>query len=377
MRIGLFPLEIGRKVGGLEVYETNLIRSLARVDAHNEYHVFCLDPSVPEILKIQAENLRFKVLSAGRLKGVLWDIPRAFAEARLDLFHALFVPPPFTGVPYVFTHHGSEVIERPDFYPFALGLRIRVLFRRAFQKAGLIICVSNYVRDYLAQVRRVPLEKLRTIYHGYDPAFSSIHKPAAHKLVAAKYNLSQPFLLTVGRIEPRKNPVQVLRAYNCFRCSVPDAPKLVFAGMKTWSAKEFDQTVAELSLQSSVVQLGHVPNDELPSLYAASEFVIYASLWEGFGLPVLEAYAAGTPLIASRTTSLPEVAGGACLLVDPNSPEDIASAMRSLHADPRLRDDLVRRGYQRAAAFSWDRTARETISTYSALAAKLRSQKAP
>jgi len=364
MRIGLFPLEIGRKVGGLEVYETSLIRALARIDVRNEYRVFCLDPAVPEILNIHAENVQFEILPAGRLKGVLWDIPHAMAKARLDLFHALFVPPPFTSVPYVFTHHGTEVIERPDFYPFALGLRMRALFRRAFQKARLIICVSNYVRDYLAQVQHIPLEKLRTIYHGYDPGFGSIQKPAARKHVADKYRLNQPFLLTVGRIEPRKNPIQVLRAYDSFRRSVPDAPKLVFVGMKTWSAKEFDRTVVELGLEDSIMQLGHVPHDDLPALYAASKFAIYASLWEGFGLPVLEAYAAGTPLIASRTTSLPEIGGDACLLVDPTSTENIAAAMRSLNADQGLRDLLVCRGQKRAAAFSWDRTARETLSAY-------------
>ncbi|MDR5729772.1 MAG: glycosyltransferase family 1 protein [Terriglobia bacterium] len=180
--------------------------------------------------------------------------------------------------------------------------------------------------------------------------------------------MDQPFLLTVGRIEPRKNPIQVLRAYDMFRRSVPDAPKLVFAGMKTWSAKQFDRTVSQLGLQNSIIQLGYVPQEYLPALYAASEFAVYASLWEGFGLPVLEAYASGTPLIASRTTSLPEVSGGACLLVDPNSAEDIAAAMRTLHADPALRERLVSLGHKRVASFSWDRTAQETLNIYSALA---------
>src|SRR5206468_2522976 len=140
MRIGLFALETGRNVGGLEVYETELIRALARIDAGNEYRVYCLDQRVPDILDLRAPNFRFDVRAVSRFKGVLWAAPRAMAESRLDLFHALFVPPPFTSIPYVFTHHGSEVLERPDFYPWALGLRMRFLFRRALARAERIIC---------------------------------------------------------------------------------------------------------------------------------------------------------------------------------------------------------------------------------------------
>jgi glycosyltransferase involved in cell wall biosynthesis len=368
MRIGLVVLEVGRRVGGLEVYETNLVQALARVDPDNEYRVFCLDPAVPEILQVKAANLHFEVLNAGRFKGVAFDIPRALAQAKLDLFHALFVPPPLTSVPYVFTHHGSEVIERPDFYPLALGLRMRFLFKRALKRARLVICVSNYVRDYLLNVRQIPLARLRTVYHGCDPRFRSVEKPAARKLVRDKYALNQPFILTIGRIEPRKNPVRVLRAYDRFRRSVLDAPRLVFVGMKTWSATEFDRTAAELGLRDSIAQLGDVSHDDLPSLYAASEFAVFASLWEGFGLPVLEAYAAGTPLITSRTTSLPEISGGACLLVDPNSVEEIARAMQSLHQDGPLRAKLVSQGRERASAFSWDQAARETLDAYRSVA---------
>lgn len=364
MRIGLVVLEVGRRVGGLEVYETNLVRALARVDSGNEYRVFCLDPSVPELLQVKAANFHFEVLNTGRFKGVALDIPRALAKAKLDLFHALFVPPPLTSVPYVFTHHGSEVIERPDLYPFALGLRMRFLFKRALKQARLIICVSNYVRDYLINSRQIPLQRLRTVYHGCDPRFASVEKNEARKLVKDKYAQNQPFILAVGRIEPRKNPVRVLRAYDRFRRSAPDAPRLVFAGMKTWSAAEFDRTVTELRLNDSISQLGHVSNDELPSLYAASEFAVFASLWEGFGLPVLEAYAAGTPLIASRTTSLPEISGGACLLVNPDSVEEIAMAMQSLHQDAQLRAKLVSLGRERVRAFSWDQAARQTLDTY-------------
>jgi glycosyltransferase involved in cell wall biosynthesis len=139
--------------------------------------------------------------------------------------------------------------------------------------------------------------------------------------------------------------------------------------MKTWSARDFDRTIQELGLIDFIVELGYVPEEHLRWLYAAAEFAVFASLWEGFGYPALEAFATGTPLLSSRTTSLPEVCGNAALLVDPYSIEEIASAMASLqmaslHNDQRLREELIQKGHARAALYSWDRTARETVSAY-------------
>lgn len=370
MRVGLFALETGRDVGGLEVYERNLIQNLAKIDQHNEYIVFCLDARVPDLLALNAPNFEMRVLNASRLRGVLWDAPRAMAKAGLDLFHAIFVPPPFTSVPYVFTHHGSEVMERPDFYPFALGLRMRVLFRRAFKNAKRILCVSNYVRDYLSKTRGLDERRLTTVYPGFGSEFRRIDKVSAKSFVERNYGLTQPYLLTVGRIEPRKNPIHVLRAYDSFRRRVADPPKLVFAGMKTWSGREFDRTVVDLGLRDQVVELGHVPHENLPALYSASEFAVFVSLWEGFGLPVVEAFATGTPVITSLGTSLPEVSDGAALLVDPCSVESIAGTMCTLHSNRELHARCIERGLARAGAFSWEHTARETLDAYRAVASQ-------
>lgn len=364
MRIGLFTLEIGRNVGGLEVYETELIRALAQVDRENEYAVFCLDPRVPEILGVDAPNFKFNVLRTGRVRGVLYDVPRAMLREKLDVFHAMFVPPPFTSIPYVFTHHGSEVIERPDFYPFFLGLRMRFLFKCAFRRARRIICVSDYVRDYLTSRQRIPASRLQTIYHGCRSHFKPAPVSHSREAVAAMFGVNAPYILCVGRIEPRKNPIRLLEAYAMFRQQISCAPKLVFVGLKWWSSSEFDRTVNRLRLNDHVVVLGHLADGALPFLYAGAEFAVYPSLWEGFGLPVLEAFASGTALISSRVTSIPEVAGDAAILVDPYSTTEIAGAMQSLYEDARLRERLIAAGLSRVRQFSWEHTAQQTVGAY-------------
>jgi alpha-1,3-rhamnosyl/mannosyltransferase len=172
----------------------------------------------------------------------------------------------------------------------------------------------------------------------------------------------------VARIEPRKNPIRVLEAYDRFRRDVPNPPLLVFAGMKTWSGRDFDQALTRLGLREYVRELGYVEHTHLPDLYAAARFTVFASLWEGFGLPALEALACGSPLIAGRTTSLPEICEGVSVLVDPTSADQICDAMRRLHTNPDLRDQLANSGPGRARSFTWERTAEETHAVYEELA---------
>jgi glycosyltransferase involved in cell wall biosynthesis len=362
MKIGLFALETGRKVGGLEVYETNLIRALARIDQTNRYSIFSLDPIVAQTLQISAPNFRFHVTPANRFKGVAWDAPRAMRKDGIDLFHALFVPPPLTTIPYAFTMHGSEVLARPEFYPLALRWRIQFLFRRAIKNARLIFCVSNYVRGYLQKEQRVAAGRLATAYPGCD--FAPMAPDLARAQVQRQFSLRDPYVLTVGRIEPRKNPITLLKAYDQFRRSVANPPKLCFAGMKTWSAKEFDQTIRERSLAPFIVELNHVPHESLAALYSAANFTLFPSLWEGFGLPAVEAMACGSPLITSNNTSLPEITGGAALLVEPESVESISMAIRCLHENANLRAELREKGLQQARKFSWDETARQCLRGY-------------
>jgi alpha-1,3-rhamnosyl/mannosyltransferase len=367
MNVGLFAIETGRAVGGLETYEVELIRAIAAVDHNNRYKVYTLSRDVPELIGVRQENFEYVVLEKGRFRGVAYSAPKAMQEGQLDLFHALFVPPPFVSVPYVFTYHGTEAIERPDFYPRLLGMRMRFLFRRAFAKAAAIICVSGYVKDRLVASGLSP-ERLYAVPLASRKDMTKVAKPQAAKAVRELYGLERPFFLCVGRIEPRKNPVTTLRAYAKFCETESPPPALVFAGDKTWSAADFDRTVRKLRLEGKVLSLGHVANPGL--LYCAAEAMVFASLWEGFGLPIIEAFASGCPVITSNTTSMPEVAADCALIVDPCSIDEIARAMTLMHGDADLRHRLSQKGMRRAREFSWRATAEATIAVYRKIAVR-------
>jgi glycosyltransferase involved in cell wall biosynthesis len=179
--------------------------------------------------------------------------------------------------------------------------------------------------------------------------------------VRAELGIEPPYILSVGTLEPRKNLSTLLAAYATLERS---APRLVLAGARGWHAQSLAAQVQAPALRERVVLPGYVPDDLLPDLYAGAECFVYPSLYEGFGLPPLEALACGTPVITSTTSSLPEVVGDAALLVEPTRTDELAAALRRILEDEHLRDDLRRRGPLRAARFSWERCARETMQVY-------------
>lgn len=189
-------------------------------------------------------------------------------------------------------------------------------------------------------------------------------EPAQVQSVLRRYQLAQPYILYVGSIEPRKNLLRLLQAYARLRDDLP-AWKLVIVGARNaWKSTPISAELRKLNLTSWVQFTGYVPEEDLPALYNGASLFVFPSLYEGFGLPVLEAMACGTPVITSNISSLPEVAGDAALLVDPYNVDEIAAVMRRVLSDPDLCADLRHRGLERAKEFSWERTARQTLEVY-------------
>jgi len=297
---------------------------------------------------------------------ILWEQtvqPFALRKERVDLLHALaFVTPLLSPCPAVVTIYDLSFLLYPEsfkrFKRFYLGLFTRLSARRARR----IIAISRSTKRDVIRLLGVPPEKVEVVYCGIDEAFH----PLAEDQVAvfrSERGLPERFVLFVGTIEPRKNVARLIEAFSVFRFPFSDF-RLVIGGAKGWFYDDVFARVEELGLEGQVVFPGYIPVSELPLWYNAAELFVYPSLYEGFGLPPLEAMACGTPVITANTSSLPEVVDSAGLTVDPLDVEGLAEAMRRVLGDEVLRREMRERGLQRAKSFSWMKTAQETVQVY-------------
>ena len=300
----------------------------------------------------------------GQVLGVPFN--RLVPEA--TLFHATeHLLMPLRDVPTVLTVHDLIFHLFPEYHKPLNYWYLRWTMPLYVRRADALIAVSEATRQDLIRLYGVPPAKVRVIPEAAAPHF----RPAPAEDVArvrSRYRLPPRFLLTVGTIEPRKNLPRLFQALA--RLEGAKRPPLVVAGSKGWLYEETFRTVERLGLEGQVAFLGHVPEEDLPALYTAADLFVLPSLYEGFGLPVLEAMACGTPVVCSHAASLREVAGDAARYVDPRDPEAMAEVLREAWEDPDLRAALRARGLARAASFSWRRTAEETLALYDALLAE-------
>jgi glycosyltransferase involved in cell wall biosynthesis len=275
-----------------------------------------------------------------------------------------------TGVAPIQLAAGGKVTTIHDVIPFIYPetsttldwLIYRFWLPLAVRRLDAIITVSTQSKEDIVRFLPVDEDKITVV----PLAAGGAYRPLAGNEVAAalqKYEISKPYILYVGSLESRKNLPRLLEAYAQLR-RWSEQWTMVIVGARKWKYAPIFETVQRLGLEPYVDFTGYVEEEDLPALYNGADLFVFPSLYEGFGLPVLEAMACGTPVVTSNTSSLPEVAGDAALLVDPYDVEEIAAAMRSILEDEALAADLRERGLVRAKEFSWKRTARETIAVY-------------
>jgi len=365
MKIGISVLTAGRNAGGPETYEVELIRNLARLDRNNQYYIYCTDESAAQAIDVRQENFCYRLLRpSSRWLSVLLSLPVLMRKDQVDLLHATFTPPPFFFKPLVYTVHCVSSFVRPEFYPVAVRWRLNKLLRIGIEKAKHIICVSAATQVHLQKLFRVPVNRTTVVYHGVRPIFAPIPHQKASQSVADKWNIRNPYFLYVGKLETRKNVGRILQAYARYRAMSGGQEKLVLVGRRSASFPNIDKVILALGIGEQVVFPGYVPIEDLPLLYGAAKMFVFPSCWEGFGIPILEAMACGAPVLTSNTTSMPEVAGNAALLVNPESVEDIAEGMAHVASSATLRSSLIERGFERAKDFTWENCARQTLEVY-------------
>ncbi|NJN99203.1 MAG: glycosyltransferase family 4 protein [Anaerolineales bacterium] len=370
MHIGLnahlLSLSQSYRGAGISWYIFNLLKNLAGASPDFCYSAFLSEPAFQEpALALHLSRLPTQRPAAR----ILWEQfiqPLALRQARVDMLHALaFVAPLATPCPFVVTVYDLSFLRYPDaFRPFNRWY-LREFTARSVKRARAIIAISESTRQDVINWLGAPPERVHTVYCGVDEAFRPLPAAEVAAFKAAK-RLPDTFVLFLGTLEPRKNVDGLIRAYACWRKQEPDVPPLVIAGGKGWYYNHIFSLVESLNLTERVRFTDYVPQSELPLWYNAASLFVYPSHFEGFGLPVLEAMACGTPVITSTVSSLPEVTGntGAARLVNPADADALAAAMREVMADTDLRAAMSQQALIRANYFSWDKTAHETVEVY-------------
>lgn len=286
----------------------------------------------------------------------------------VDVFHTSdVVNCGLPGAKNVTTIHDLTAVLFPQYHTQQVRETLAEKFRFAQTRADAVICVSESARRDAVEHLGLDPARVHVVHNGVDPAFRPL-PPARVEAALRPLGLTQQgYILHVGTIEPRKNLVRLVQAYHRLCQRVPDVPRLVLAGMQGWLYEDVPAEVEALGLEERVVLLGRVAGELLPALYNGARCFVYPSLYEGFGLPVLEAMACGVPVVTSNSSSLPEVAGDAAILVDPYDVMGIAEAVEQVLMDDDRVTTLRERGLERAARFTWEATARETLKVYEKL----------
>jgi alpha-1,3-rhamnosyl/mannosyltransferase len=300
-----------------------------------------------------------------------WVLQRNVAKLRNPVYHETNYILSSFDLPTVVTIHDLSHILYPQCHPRE---RVRYLERelpKTLEQADHIICVSRFVRDQLHDILGVDREKITPIHLGVSTSM----RPCSREQVVSvlkRYALPEKgYILVVATREPRKNLERLVKAYLHVQQGLRPRLPLVFAGDKGWKSRHLDKELRGLESQGLVRTIGYVPEKDLPFIYSGATVFAFVSLYEGFGLPPLEAMACGTPVLAADTSAMTEVIADAGLLVDPYDIDAIASGLTRLLGDDDLRSDLARKGIQRAASFTWDRCVEKTIDVYEQVAGTL------
>ncbi len=358
---------------GVGTYIRNVVRTLGRLDCETEYLLIGPAAKVREFGSLP-ENFRAIELSIPErtLKGYL-EFRTALERLHCDLVHIpnLFSVPRDLPCPYVMTVH--DMLEHMSRAREQNGFWRSVHFqltKRVLRGAARILAVSRFTKNEIEKLFGISSERIEVVYNAIDDRFLHGHASAADRqLIVQRYQVTYPFLLYAGRISPHKNVVRMIEAFSALKTQLekdgelPDL-KLIIIGDDLSGNPDLRRTVVRSGVHNDVRFLGFVPIEVLRIFYDMAKIFVFPSLYEGFGLPPLEAMAHGTPVVASNVSSLPEVVGNAAVLVNPENVFEIMRALHRVLLDQTLRDRMKERSYQQAAKFSWEKSVRRIIDVY-------------
>ncbi|RJP34654.1 MAG: glycosyltransferase family 1 protein [Actinobacteria bacterium] len=364
---------------GIGHYTENLVAYLINSRPEEQYYMFCISLRGGHRLKsvsppLEGVEVKGYNLPANFLYYTWWRrtslLPVESFLGEFDIFHATnYQAPALRHARLVSTVHDINFVRFPEMQSKGIRRFISSL-PRLLERSRMVLADSRFTADELGEVYDLPAEKLKVVYPGLDPVF--LAEPIEEEMETAlrAYALTPPYLAYIGNLHPRKNLATLLEAFSLLRARGLEHRLAVIGGgglgrLNNTEYRKLMLRVQDLGLEEQVTFTGYVPDERLRSLLAKADMLVFPSIYEGFGLPPLEAMACGVPVITSRRASLPEVVGDAALLLDnPLEAEEIAAAVEKLIADPALRSRMVRKGRERARAFTWENAASEVLEVY-------------
>jgi glycosyltransferase involved in cell wall biosynthesis len=358
MRIAIDARDLARNITGVGRYLTNLIRNWV---AESDKNQFLLYSDQPVQFNFQTQHITEKILQGHPIlwKQILLPLTKIMHDHDL-IFSPSYSAPLFTIEKTVVTIHDLVAVLKPEWTSKSQHLRFKTIVNLSAKCSTKIIAVSETTRNDIIEITGIPSNKIAVVYEGVDEMFKVIGSQDGISIPGS----DKPFILFVGSIHPRRNIKRLIQAFNAMKNNGQLKHKLVLVGMVLQESRALSEWINTSRWKKDIICLNYVTDENLVRLYNTAELFVYPSLYEGFGLPVLEAMACGTPVITSNVSSLPEVAGSAAILVDPYSVEDIIKAIKNIVQDKELKNDLIERGLERSKVFSWGKASKETLEIF-------------
>lgn len=346
---------------GVEFYTKNIARAISYT-VNSGGNFVMIDEKVPEA----KNNLINKIYRATNLiYHYQIRLPFMTLFKKLNILHSpAYITPLVKFCPSVVTIHDLSFILFPEKFIKTYRIYLQFFVPLSMRRADVIIADSYSTKDDIKRLFKINENKIEVVYPGVSDAFKVIDDKEVIEDVRKKYKLPQKFILFVGTLEPRKNVLGLIRAFNIFKEKDNKNYKLVIVGSPGWLYDDIYHTVDALGLKNDIVFTGYLADEDIPKIYNAADLLVYPSFYEGFGFPIVEAMKCGTPTIASNISSLPEVVGDAGILIDPNDTQGIADAIYKVLTDDVLREKLIKNGLERAKLFTWEKAAEKVTGVY-------------
>lgn len=369
MRIGLITNMMDGQNAGIGRYTENLVKNLLLIDKKNEYYLihthkrkYNFKGNYCEIRLPFFDSIPKKLITGTFL------FEKICRDYKLDVLHDLGQISPFffkSKTKKILTIFDLSPILFPQFFTKLTNIYTK-LFPVIIKNTDHVVTISENSKGDIVKIFKIPNEKISVTYLGIENKFRLMKNKINLETIRKKYNLPKRFILFVGTIEPRKNLSSLLCAFSSIRKNNKEV-KLVIVGKMGWLQNNILKMVNRLKIKNDVIFTGFVEDKYLPYFYNLTELFVYPSLYEGFGFPILEAMACGCPVITSKVSSLPEIAGDAAILINPKKEHELISAICNVIIDNNLRSELSIRGLMRAKKFNWENCARETLKVYQSL----------